>query len=66
MLNTGPASADGKSFVLTGSMDGPDGKPSRLTCTTKLVDADTHVFTMAARMGDQEMTMMEITYTRTK
>lgn len=65
-LNTGAAGEDGKSLVLTGSGEGPDGSPMKLTCTTRLVDANTHVFTMSGPMGGQETTMMEITYTRKK
>lgn len=66
MMQTGVSSTDGKSIVCHGTMAGMDGKPMECTSTTKLVDADTHVYTMSGKMGDQSMTMMEITYQRAK
>jgi hypothetical protein len=63
-MMTGPASTDGKTITLKGMLEGPDGKPTEHVMTTKIVDADTHVFTMAGNMGGQMVTMMEITYTR--
>lgn len=65
-MQTGPAGADGKTIVVKGMMDGMDGTPAETVSTTKVVDADTHVYTMAGKMGDQMVTMMEITYTRSK
>ena len=64
MMMNGPASADGKTITMKGMMDGMDGKPTEHVMTTKIVDPDTHVFTMAAMMGGKMTTMMEITYNR--
>ena len=66
MFQTGAPSADGKSNVVRGMSVGMDGKPAEFVSTTKLVDADSHVYTMATKMGDQVVPMMEITYTRAK
>jgi hypothetical protein len=64
MMMTGTATADGKTITMKGMMEGPDGKPTEHVMTTKIVDPDTHVFTMAANMGGQMTPMMEITYNR--
>lgn len=66
MAQTGTGSADGKSIVLKCMVDGPDGKPVEGVSTTTVMDTDRHVYTMATRMGDQLVPMMEITYTRAK
>ena len=64
MMTTGTASADGKTITMKGMMDGMDGKPTEHVLTTKIVDANTHTFTIAQNMGGKMTTMMEITYTR--
>jgi hypothetical protein len=66
MMMYGTGSADGKTITLKGSGDGMDGKPTDYVMTTKLVDADTHVFTMESMMGGKMTPMMEITYNRNK
>ena len=65
MWQIGAPAKDG-TITLTGMTDGPDGKPVECVSTTKMVDANTHVFTMASKMGDQMAPLMEITYTRAK
>jgi hypothetical protein len=64
MMTTGPASPDGKTITTKGMMEGMDGKPTEHVLTTKIVDANTHTFTMAANMGGKMTTIMEITYSR--
>lgn len=66
MMMTGPASTDANTITMKGTSMGPDGKPAEYVATTKIVDANTHVFTMTTKMGDQMMPMMEITYSRNK
>lgn len=66
MMMYGPGSADGRTITLKGTADGPDGKPTDYVMTTKIVDADTHVFTMETKMQGKLTPMMEITYNRDK
>jgi hypothetical protein len=54
----------GKVLTSTASMPGPDGKPMESRMVTKIVDANTHDFSMYGLMGGKEQLMMEITYTR--
>lgn len=54
----------GKMLTTTATMPGPDGKPADVKMVTKIVDANTHVFSMYGVMGGKEQLMMEITYTR--
>jgi hypothetical protein len=65
MWETGGPAKEGV-ITLKGMADGPDGKPMECISTTKLVDADRHTYSMAAKMGDQLAPMLEITYTRAK
>lgn len=64
MMMYGSGSADGKTITVKGTADGPDGKPTEYMMTTKLVDPDTHVFTMETKMGGKFEKTMEITYNR--
>ncbi len=63
MMQTGAAAKD-QGIVLTGTMDGMDGKPMVCTSKMKMVDANKHVYTMSSQMGGQDVPMMEITYSR--
>lgn len=64
MMQTGPASADGKAIRVEGMAAGPDGKPMEYVSTTTMVDADTHVYTMETTMDGELVPWMEITYQR--
>jgi hypothetical protein len=59
----GTGSMDGKTLTVTANTMGPHG-PMDVRMVTKVVDDNTHVFSMFGTMGGQEMLMMEITYTR--
>jgi len=65
-LMTGGGTMDetGKTLTATATMPGPNGTPMESRIVTKIVDADTHVFSMYGLMGGKEQLMMEITYTR--
>jgi hypothetical protein len=64
MMQTGPASADRKAIRVKGVAAGPDGKAMEYVSTTKMVDADTHVYTMDTSMDGKLVPWMEITYKR--
>jgi hypothetical protein len=64
MTGTGTMDDATRTMTLTGTLPGPDGKPSDFRSVTKIVDANRHVFSMYATMGGQEMLVLEITYTR--
>ena len=64
MMMYGTGTPDGKLITLKGVSDGPDGKPADYVMTTRIVDPDTHVFTMETKMGATMQKMMEITYNR--
>lgn len=63
---SGAGSMDDKNKTITfiSMGEGTDGKPAEYRTTTTMVDANKHVFTMHMKQGDQEMQVMEITYTR--
>jgi hypothetical protein len=63
---TGDGSWDAATKTMTASMKGtgPDGKVMTMRNVTRVVDADTHVFSMFSDMGGKEQLMMEITYKR--
>jgi hypothetical protein len=63
MMQTGGPMKD-KTIVLTGMSEGMDGKPMQCTGTTKVVDANKHVFTMTGKVQGKDVPLMEITYTR--
>ncbi len=65
-LMTGGGSMDeaGRSLTTTASVPGPDGKPADVRMVTKILDDDTHVYSMYGQAGGQEQLMLEITYTR--
>jgi len=73
-MGTGIATSSGgtmdgatKTLTMTMSMFDPGTKamlPYKLA--TKIVDANTHVFTMTSNRGGKDMTELEITYTRVK
>jgi len=64
MTSSGTADETGKVVTMHASTDGPDGKPMDMRQVTKIVDDNTHVFSMYGKMGEQETLMMEITYKR--
>jgi hypothetical protein len=64
MTGGGTMDETGKMLTTTATMPGPDGKPADVKMVTKIVDANTHVFSMYGVMGGKEQLMMEITYTR--
>ena len=66
MLSTGPVSSEAKTISMKGMADGPDGKPAEYITTTKIVSADTNVWTMSTMMGGKVVPWMEITYNRAK
>jgi len=65
-LMTGGGSMDeaGRTLTTTTTTPGPDGKPADVRTVTKIVDENTHVYSMYGQVGGQEQLMMEITYTR--
>jgi len=64
MSGLGDMDEAGKTLTTTSTSAGPDGKPTNTRSVTRFLDDGTQVFTMYGMMGDQEMKMMEITYTR--
>ena len=64
MAGTGSLDAGGKTLTMTATTPGPDGKPVDVRMVTKILDANSHVFSMYGTMGGKEQLMMEITYTR--
>jgi len=63
VLHTGGPMKD-KSIVLTGMAEGMDGKPMECTSTTKIIDANTHVYSMTGKIQGKDTPLMEITYKR--
>ena len=68
MISTGTASADGKSYTFTSTMDDPmTGKSTPVKETVTVVDDDHHTLEMWGAGPDGKMfKMMEIAYTRKK
>jgi hypothetical protein len=64
MASEGTMSEDGKTMTCEGIADGPDGKPMKYKTVTKVVDANTHTYSMTTSEGGKEVPWMEITYTR--
>ena len=64
MLASGKMDDEKKTLTFSASMDGPDGKPMETRMVTKIVDDNTHVFSMYGMAQGKEQLMMEITYTR--
>ena len=64
MSGWGDMDEAGKTLTVTGTTTGPDGKPMDMKMVTQFVDDNTQIFSMYGRVGDQEMKMMEITYTK--
>ncbi|MBI5709785.1 MAG: DUF1579 domain-containing protein [Candidatus Eisenbacteria bacterium] len=64
MTSAGAMDDAGKTLTMTATAPGPDGKPMDMRMVNKIVDENTHVFSMYGIMGGQEQLMMEITYTR--
>jgi hypothetical protein len=63
MLSTGQADGNGQ-IVTKATVDGPDGKPMKTRMVTKVVDDNSHVFSMYGTNQGKEQLMMEITYTK--
>jgi hypothetical protein len=66
MSGEGTWDAAAKTLTMTSTGPGPDGKPTTIRSVTKVVDDDTHVFSMYAPMEGKETLAMEITYKRVK
>ena len=66
MTSTGTADASGKILTFQSAMPSPlSGKMARARLVMKIVDDNTHVFTIYIHMGPKgEQKAMEITYTR--
>jgi len=64
MSGTGAMDDASKTLTVNAARPGLDGTPTVVKMVTKIVDADTHVFSMYGLMGGKEQLMMEITYTR--
>jgi len=56
--------AKDKVIAMKGSMQNPDGSTGECYSKTKMVDKNTHVYTMTTMMAGKEVPLMEITYTR--
>ncbi len=65
-ITTGGGSMDKSGKVLTtmSKMVGPGGKTTESRMVTRIVDANTHVFSMYNTLSGKEQLGMEITYTR--
>jgi hypothetical protein len=69
MMSVGSGQADqaGKVFTMTSTFDDPvSGKPVPFKMVTKVVDNNSHVFTMIGTRDGKDHTEMEIAYTRVK
>jgi hypothetical protein len=64
MTGSGTMDDASKTLTVSATTPGPDGKPTEVRMVTKIVDANSHVFSMYGTMGGKEQLMMEITYTR--
>lgn len=64
MYSEGTYDAGSKTFTFTASCTDPTGKPSTMTEVIKIIDENTHTFTMSGNMDGKEMKMGEITYHR--
>lgn len=64
MSSTGTIDDAGRTLTFTGSMPGMDGKPAPYRMVVTIVDHNNHKAEMYSTMGDKEMKMMEIDYTR--
>lgn len=64
MNGTGAMDDAGKVLTITGTTPGMDGKPTPYRMVTTITDANSHKVEMFSMMGDKEMKMMEIDYTR--
>lgn len=64
MQMMGTANEVGDEITFTGTGEGPDGNPMQYKTVMKLMDPNKHVFSMYGVMGDKEMEVMEVTYTR--
>jgi len=63
----GTADPAGKVFTITSTFDDPvSGKPVPYKMVTKVVDNNSHVFSMIGSNNGKDYTQMEITYTRVK
>ncbi len=67
-LSTGPAEDPAsKTITLNSSFDDPiSGQPMPYKMVTKIIDDNSHTFSMISSKDGQEWTEMEITYTRAK
>ena len=64
MTSSGGFDEAGRMLTFMGSMPGLDGKPSPYRMVVTIVDANNHKSEMYSTMGDKEMKVMEIDYTR--
>ncbi|HET7225245.1 MAG TPA: DUF1579 domain-containing protein [Candidatus Eisenbacteria bacterium] len=64
MNGTGTMDDAGKTLTITGTTPGMDGKLMPYRMVTTIADANNHKVEMFSTMGDKEVKMMEIDYTR--
>ncbi|HVP14933.1 MAG TPA: DUF1579 domain-containing protein [Terriglobales bacterium] len=65
LSGTGTMDDASRTLTLTGTTPGPDGKPMDVRMVTKIVDANTHTFSMYGPIGSNpDALVMEITYTK--
>jgi uncharacterized protein DUF1579 len=64
MNGTGTMDDAGKTLTITGTTPGMDGKLMPYRMVTTIADANSHKVEMFSTMGDKEVKMMEIDYTR--